>query len=253
MTGGVMKEVKANKMLLTETGKYQQKGGKQKLETCAGGLPKEDVLESSWFGGAEQQTGLSVTYTRTNEEAMEVNTVAGPEPEYGRCVKAIKPPTGYTNSGCTKSAQPGAGNYEWLPGPGPKPGYTLTGGPVVIETVFDCEKTVKAGGKYAGEYEDKECKVADPKKEGKYELHGGPREAMTCTSAHGSGVVVSDDHTGGAASIMVGCKSNGSPDKTEGAAEGEVVWEELKCRLGVSKASENSAKEKVGEICEPAV
>lgn len=48
-------------------------------------------------------------------------------PEFGRCVKAPKHSTGpgYSNRSCTEAVSEN-GKYEWVAGPGPKPGFTTS-------------------------------------------------------------------------------------------------------------------------------
>jgi hypothetical protein len=211
----VIKEVKTNTMLLTETGKYTQSKGKQKPENCAGGVAKEDVLESSWLGAAYEQTGLALTYTRTNEEKIEVNTVVGSEPEYGRCMKKAKVEgAGYSNAGCTTAIGSKA-KYEWLPGPGPKNKAVTVGGASFLETAIGKQK-------------------------------------LACTGEK-SGVVVADPHTGGASFTFTGCNASGLSFQSVGAAEGEAVWNKLECTLAVTKVgTKPPLNNKVGEVCKPA-
>ncbi len=71
--GSVIVPVTANKMLLAVTVKASGKTGKQIPEHFVG-EPK-DILEASFNGGGFKQTGLTLTTTQTNEEAVEVNSV----------------------------------------------------------------------------------------------------------------------------------------------------------------------------------
>jgi YVTN family beta-propeller protein len=71
--GSVIVPVTADKMLLTVTVKASATTGKQKPENFVG-EPK-DILEESFNGGGLEQTGLTLTTTQTNEEAVEVNPV----------------------------------------------------------------------------------------------------------------------------------------------------------------------------------
>jgi hypothetical protein len=73
VTGSVIHEVKANKMVLTETEKFTQSKGKQKPESFEG--QPADVLETSIFGGPNEQSGLTLKGELTNEEKIEINTV----------------------------------------------------------------------------------------------------------------------------------------------------------------------------------
>ncbi len=71
--GSVIVPVTANKMELAGTLKASATTGKQKPENFVG-EPK-DILEESLNGGGFGQTGLTLTTTQTNEEAVEVNPV----------------------------------------------------------------------------------------------------------------------------------------------------------------------------------
>ncbi|MHB8532084.1 MAG: hypothetical protein ACYDC2_05135 [Solirubrobacteraceae bacterium] len=64
--------------------------------------------------------------------AQAVTSATGPE--FGRCLKAESPAKGaYGNSSCTVAQA--EGKYEWVPGPGPKPGFTQSGGKAVFGAV----------------------------------------------------------------------------------------------------------------------
>jgi hypothetical protein len=68
--GSVIVSLHPNEMQLAPTLKYEATNGKQKPEHFD--EEPNDVLETS-FGGAFEQTGLTVTTTQTNEEEVEVN------------------------------------------------------------------------------------------------------------------------------------------------------------------------------------
>jgi hypothetical protein len=72
--GSLIVPVSANKMLLTSTLKYSASKGKQKPEMFVGEL--KDILEASFNKEVFAQTGLTLKTTQTNEEPVEVNSVA---------------------------------------------------------------------------------------------------------------------------------------------------------------------------------
>jgi len=74
VTGSVIHEVTRNKMLLTETEKFDQAHGEQKPENFEGGF--DEVLKSSLNGETPVQAGEGLLTKLVNEEKMEVNTVA---------------------------------------------------------------------------------------------------------------------------------------------------------------------------------
>jgi hypothetical protein len=71
--GHVLSPVPTNKMLLVTTVKFAASKGKQKPEKFEGGPPA--ILESSFSGGAFEQSGQTLTTIETGEEKLEVNTV----------------------------------------------------------------------------------------------------------------------------------------------------------------------------------
>jgi hypothetical protein len=71
--GAVIHQVTIDKMLTVSSEKYVQGKGKQKPERFEGGV--KEVLELNINGGPFEQTGLSLTATQTNSEAIEVNAV----------------------------------------------------------------------------------------------------------------------------------------------------------------------------------
>jgi hypothetical protein len=54
-------------------------------------------------------------------------------PEFGRCVHSAGKTGEYKGTGCTAPAG-GKGSYNWVAGPGPKPGFSSTGEKVALET-----------------------------------------------------------------------------------------------------------------------
>jgi len=74
-------------------------------------------------------------------------------PEFGRCVKSATHTGSYKGVYCTAHpTKEGTGGYEWLPGPGPKPGFEGLGEGVTLETVGGTGVTCAASqfiGKYA--------------------------------------------------------------------------------------------------------
>ncbi len=73
VTGSVIHEVKANKMVLEENEKFVQKNGYQHPENFYGG--PQAVLKSSTGGASPVQAGEGLLTELTNEEKIEVNTV----------------------------------------------------------------------------------------------------------------------------------------------------------------------------------
>jgi hypothetical protein len=74
LSGSVIGPIAAiDKMALTATLKFAGSRGKQVPEAFEG-EPK-DILESSFSGGAFEQTRLTLTATQTSEEEVEINAV----------------------------------------------------------------------------------------------------------------------------------------------------------------------------------
>jgi hypothetical protein len=74
VTGSVIAPVTRNAMKLTTNLPYTQSAGKQKPESFTG-EPK-DVFEASFNAGPFEQIGLKLTTVQTNEEKLEINSVA---------------------------------------------------------------------------------------------------------------------------------------------------------------------------------
>ena len=74
MRGSVIVPVAANGMHLTSTLAFSQAKGKQGPEGFVG-EPK-DILEASFNEEPFEQTGLTLKTIQTNEEAVEVSSVA---------------------------------------------------------------------------------------------------------------------------------------------------------------------------------
>ncbi len=77
-------------------------------------------------------------------------------PEYGRCVKSAAKTGEFSDKNCTKEVEPEKeefgtkkGAYEWVPGPGPKPGYTSKTKAAVLNTPgvgkVTCKKSTDKG------------------------------------------------------------------------------------------------------------
>ncbi len=71
ITGSVLAPVIVNKMQTTSTMKYAQTAGKQKPDHLEGGPIA--VLTTSLPGEPLEQTGLKLSATQVNEEAVEIN------------------------------------------------------------------------------------------------------------------------------------------------------------------------------------
>jgi hypothetical protein len=147
-------------------------------------------------------------------------TASATAPELGRCVKNVpvekKYSGGYSDSKCTKAVAPAEkeskGKYDWLPGPGPKNGFTSSGGAATLAT---------KGGK-----------------------------TVTCTSEKSTGefIVGTDNKHEQTVVEFAGCKSNGFACTTTGKASGELVTNELLGEVGF----ENAAKKKTALKLYPA-
>jgi hypothetical protein len=136
----------------------------------------------------------------------------GSPPEYGRCKKLAKGVRGaYSTGTCTVAATAEKYSYEWLPGPGPKRGFTsklkeLTA--AVIETV---------GGRQ-----------------------------IVCNGESGSGEFAGRKTLANVRITFTGCEMGGGKCASSGAGEGELVTNTLTASLGIQKAApEGPLKDKI--------
>lgn len=113
-------------------------------------------------------------------------------PEYGRCVaKATRGGAGYADAACVK-ARSAKARYEWLAGPGPKPGFTWQERPTYTPKYHYClralaeeqvaksdrEKAATAAEPEKAELEAK-AQAAEVRAEQEYKLAGNPGERYT--------------------------------------------------------------------------
>jgi hypothetical protein len=133
---------------------------------------------------------------------------AGP-PEFGRCVKVAKGAGVYATGKCTTEG--GEKKFEWIPGPGPKPGFTIA--------------LKEANALF-------------------FETTGGTR--LMCTGETGTGEITGTATIGNVTMALRGCESGSLACNSEGAAKGEVVLVGYTGSLGVVKASEPALKDKIG-------
>lgn len=114
------------------------------------------------------------------------------QPEYGRCVKkAVAGGSGY-RPGCTKATVGKHSDYEWLAGPGPKPGFTWQERPTYQRKYHYClralaeeqvaksdrEKAATAPEPEKAAFESK-AQEAELRSEQEYKLAGNPGEKYT--------------------------------------------------------------------------
>jgi hypothetical protein len=133
-------------------------------------------------------------------------------PEFGRCAKKAKAEgIGYSDKKCSKSAEGANAKYEWLPGPGPKPGFTVKGG----EAHFISFSV------------------------------NGVRQVI-CTASEGAGMIVGNKttdgsyrYTGCALAGVATCASSGEP-------EGTIEFPEFTGALGIIHPGKIPSADDVG-------
>lgn len=111
------------------------------------GLPSPAGKNKAVLVGANEQTGA----------ALVRNTL--PLPAFGRCVKVTPVAEGsklvyhgdWANSSCTAENTERLGKYQWIEGPGPKAGFTASGGAVKLTSASGAG-VVCAGSTGAGSY-----------------------------------------------------------------------------------------------------
>jgi hypothetical protein len=78
--------------------------------------------------------------------SFEASGASAEAPEYGRCVKGVAHEGGFASATCIATDKmDNDGTYEWLPGAGPKPGFSTKGNTfVTLETVKGNKITCKS-------------------------------------------------------------------------------------------------------------
>jgi hypothetical protein len=134
----------------------------------------------------------ALPHRHARDERAVAASASADAPEFGRCVKGVAHEGGFSGPTCIATDKiDNDGVYEWLPGPGPKPGFTtkMTSGSVVFETV-------------------KGTKVV-------------------CRSESSAGEVISAKEIRIPSIKFNGCQSAAGLANTEGAAREEIVTREL--------------------------
>lgn len=149
--------------------------------------------------------------------AVVATSASADNPEYGRCLKQKTGKTKYTTAKCTVVASGEKENFEWIPGPGPKAGFTAALKPTTIATL-----ETKAGTKVT-------CK--------KLAASGGLYTSTTNVT-----VAVTD---------FSECESGGIKCNTKGAGTGVIKVKELEGELGLIKKEAITTKSKIGNVLWP--
>ena len=190
--------------------------------TSLPGSGKSPVAVTAAVVGLRQYTTyhfrLFATNTSGANHGSERTFTTPPHPvEYGRCLKVAKGVHGQFATGtCTTLATEDKYGYEWLPGPGPKPRFTLLNKPltqVLLETVR------------------------------------GPQ--IVCSGAFGSGEYTGAHTVGNVTIAFTGCGGYGGACSSAGAQEGVIVTASLNGTLGVLVLAEGPAKNIVGTDLAP--
>lgn len=208
-------------------------------------------------------------------------------PEFGRCIKKAKAGgSGYSDGNCTEKAEAEA-KYEWLAGPGPKPGFTTSARFVATEKTLLCRKWKKKieeaeeaeakGEKEIAKLRREEAeellkkhKLTAPTCEKLLEENGGKGEGKEPAvleetdgeSVECSGVSTSGEYTSATTvslkpTVFTGCEIPTSEPKgiaceTAGYKEGEVVTASLEGVLGVIHKEPNPINDTAGIALSPA-
>jgi hypothetical protein len=100
---------------------------------------------------AMRMAGLCLLLAAVGATLAPAGAIAAP-PEFGRCVKVAGHVSIYATATCvSKPRVPNTGAYEWMAGPGPKPGFSGLGESVTLETVGGLKVTC-AASQFAGKY-----------------------------------------------------------------------------------------------------
>jgi hypothetical protein len=137
-------------------------------------------------------------------------------PEYGRCLKQKTGKTKYTTAKCTVVASGEKENFEWIPGPGPKPGFTAALKPTTIATL-----ETKAGTKVT-------CKK------------------LAAVGSYTGLTTVKTSQTD-----FSECESGGIKCNTKGAGTGIIKVKNLEGELGTIKKEPITTKTKIGNVLWP--
>jgi hypothetical protein len=93
--------------------------------TSPPGTGTVDVTVTNAVGTSATNSADQFTYVHLTAEDL---------PEFGRCVKASGANGAFTRRTCVAESGTHTGAYEWMPGPGPKPDFTIAAGTTTLET-----------------------------------------------------------------------------------------------------------------------
>jgi hypothetical protein len=141
-------------------------------------------------------------------------TVAWAEPpDFGRCVKVAKGTGVYATPKCTEAG--GERKFEWIPGPGPKAGFSLG---LMPETHFLIESAAS-------------------------------RTKLVCTGGGGAGEIAGPTSISSLTLTLTGCERAGIDCESEGRPPGEIALRALNGTLGVVKRGETPQRTRLACRC----
>jgi hypothetical protein len=130
-------------------------GLKPGAEGCSGTVADGAAIDTATTGDHEFSATANSTDGQSTTDTVHYDVVE--PPVFGRCVKVGRSVPGkLTNNSCTKPAGAKNGRYEWMPGPGPKSGFSLAGqpsAPIALETTNRKQlvcSSVSGGGAITG-------------------------------------------------------------------------------------------------------
>ncbi len=160
-------------------------GLKPGTEGCGGTVANGAAIATSPAGEHEFTVTARSTDGQSTSKTISYTVVA--PPVFGRCLKVAG--TGlFKNATCTKKLASATGAYEWVPGPGPKPGFSLA---------------LKSGSKL--------------------KLESAAKKSLVCTGASGHGSVTGLNTVNFEELTFTGC-SDGGEKCTNTGLEGEVMF-----------------------------
>jgi hypothetical protein len=152
----------------------------------------------------------------------------GAAPEFGRCVAVAAGTGGYSNAGCTAAG--GSKKFQWLPGPGPKSGFTAVIKPATTLKLESVGKTKIActGLTVSGSVLDAVSVLYGTFTFTGCQKENAKKEHFTCATRGGPAGTVALGPLGGRLGVI---KTEATPVKNKIGLQVRTFDEEIQCGI----------------------
>jgi alpha-tubulin suppressor-like RCC1 family protein len=155
----------------TEAKSFKVNSDSSITATSPAGTGTVDVTVTNAVGTSATSSADQFTYVHVASEDL---------PEFGRCVKVSSGKGAFTRRSCVPESVTHTGAFEWMPGPGPKPGFTIAAGATTLETAkarISC-----ASGQFSGEFTGTKTETLNVTFSGCHDIASKPCQSSPATA-----------------------------------------------------------------------